>query len=283
MEFPLPKLRESYSMQKITVIKSRENPRLINARKVRDGKNPDSIYVEGTRVCEEALRSGVMVTECFYSPYLTTSERGKTIIDTVISRGIIVIELSESLFRSVANTANSQGIIFLCNRPANGADLVAGSLKRSELKLCIFLYKVNDPANVGAIFRSAEAAGVAGIITSKGSADVFSAKSVRAAMGANLRLSVWEKADIEDVRNFTVDNGLQIVAADGGRPGVIHTNIAWKSPTLLMLGGEANGLDDKSREIADAFAFIPMKNGVESLNLAVAAGILMFEAARQNS
>ena len=146
----------------------------------------------------------------------------------------------------------------------------------------MFLNEVNDPSNLGAVFRTADAAGVAGIVVSKGSADVFSPKALRAAMGASLRIPLWENADFVDVILWSRTNGLRTTAADIGGE-IEYTQIDWKLPRMVVFGSEAHGLSREALEIIDETMMISMQNGVESLNLAVSAGIILFEAVRQKS
>ena len=146
--------------------------------------------------------------------------------------------------------------------------------------MVIFLSEINNPSNLGAIFRTAEAAGAAGIIISPDSADVFSTKAIRSAMGANLRLPACENVAIEEVLAWAAKKNLVPTAADISG-GVSYTQIDWKVPRLLIFGSEAHGLNDAERDSIEEVINIPMENGVESLNLAVACGIVLFEAKRQ--
>ena len=262
-------------MRQTDKITSRDNARLVHVRKVRDGKAGDEIFLEGLRLVEEALRSHVEVKECFFTPRMAESDRAKKILERISASNIPTHEISEALFNSIADTKTSQGIALIAARPATGHDHL-----KAEDGLFIYLHQVNDPSNLGAVFRTAEAAGVNGVILSSGSADAFSTKGLRAAMGSNLRVPVWEKAESVEVLKWARENRLQTVAADISG-NVLHTKVDWKRPTLLMFGSEAHGLDEAVLSDVDVAFKIAMKNGVESLNLAVSAGIVLFEAVRQ--
>jgi TrmH family RNA methyltransferase len=144
----------------------------------------------------------------------------------------------------------------------------------------VLLHEINNPANLGAILRTAEAAGVAGIIISQNSADVFSPKSVRASMGACLRLNLWTNAGFEEVLSWSRENNLISTAADiNARES--YTEIDLSKPRLLIFGSEARGLSAEDFGEIDEQLVIPMENGVESLNLAVSCAVVLFEAKRQ--
>lgn len=257
-------------------ITSRDNSRLSHARKVRDGKISGEIFLEGLRLVEEALRSDVTLKECFYTERFAESLRASDVLDRISSAGVPAHQISESLFDSIADTKTSQGIAVTAARPETGR----GQMPDVENGLFIYLSEVNDPANLGAVFRTAEAAGVDGLILSSGSADTFSPKALRASMGSNLRIPVWEKTEFQSVLGFVREKGLRTVAADlSGTIG--HPDIDWREASLIVFGSEAHGLTEEVLREMNAIFQIPMKNGVESLNLAVSAGIVLFEAVRQ--
>ena len=263
-------------MPKIEQITSRENRRLVAARKVRDGRTDDLIFIEGKRLAAEAIRSKLEIVECFVAENFSDTELAKEICDTTYA----VFELDTKLFESISDTVQSQGIILIAKRPVfdqNAFDLAVGS---ARLPVVLFLKEINNPSNLGAILRTAEAAGVTAVITSKSSADVFSPKALRAAMGAGFRLSIWQNADFYDVLKWAGEKGMQTVAADisGDRS---YLELDWRKPSLLIFGSEAHGLSEAELGNVDTKIVIPMENAVESLNIAVSAGIVLFEAKRQ--
>ncbi len=263
-------------MSEIERITSRNNKRLVNARNVRDGKGPTSIFVEGRRLVTEALRSDLKITECFVSDILKDEE----LVDAVRSRIDNVTHLSTTLFSTIADTDNSQGILILADRPPTGRFLIEESLNATSTSLVIFLKEINNPSNLGAIVRSAEAAGVAGIIVSPKSADPFSAKASRSSMGSVFRMPIWEGVSFEEALDWAQVRNLIPTVAD---ISAVHsyTEISWTSPRLLIFGSEAHGIGDDELKKVEQKIKIPMQNGVESLNLAVSAAVLMFEANRQ--
>src|SRR5438445_4763561 len=193
-----------------------------------------------------------------------------------------IAQIPEKVFTTIADTQQPQGIILIANRPKTSAETIKHGRGSASLPLAIFLHEINNPSNIGAIMRTTEAAGVSGVIVSKNSADVYSPKALRAAMGASFRLLVWENADFAEVLTWANEENLTTTAADTTAP-ISYTEIDWKKPRLLVFGSEAHGLGDKKLAKMKEKINIPMENGVESLNLAVSAGIILFEAKRNLS
>lgn len=255
-------------------IKSRDNARVSHARKVREGKVADEIFIEGLRLTEEAIRSNIEPKEVFFTDRFAAADRGSSILERLSATNAGVHYVTENVLDSLSDTKTSQGIVLTAARPRTGKDYLDAK------GLLVYLHEIADPSNVGAVFRTAEAAGAAGVILSKGSADVFSPKALRSAMGANLRVPIWEKVEWSECVAWARSHGLQLAAADVGGE-VPHTSVDWTRPTMLVLGSEAHGLSHEMLASVDTAFRIPMKNNVESLNLAVSAGIVLFEAVRQ--
>lgn len=271
-------------MKEIGKITSRDNQSLKLARKVRDNKVDDLIFIEGVRLVEEALISDLLLHECFVSAEFAKSQRRMELLNALVKTdGIQLFEVPDSIFQTLADTNHSQGVILIAKRPQNGQSLIEERLKKGDgLPIVIFLYEINDPSNVGAVMRTAEAAGAEGVIISSNSSDAFSSKALRVAMGAAFRLAIWHSVDIENVLLWAREHDLRATAADTHAEKA-YINIDWKTPRLLVLGSEAHGLSRSVLEKIDETINIPMENNVESLNLAVSCGVILFEAKRQNS
>src|SRR4029079_19478157 len=269
----------SRQMNKIT---SRDNPKLKHARRVRDGKAADEIFVEGVRLAEEALSSDTVINSVLISSNFGKNTRDAQLVRALENRGSALYEVDERLLRSIADTKNSQGVLLLCRRPATSFSRFEQRDPKRARGLTIFLSRVNNPANLGAILRTAEAAGVSGVIVSRNSTDAFSPRSLRASMGSALRLSIWEDAAFDDVTGWAREHGLITTAADIGAD-LDYAAIDWNRLRLLVFGSEAEGLSSSELAEIDEQIRIPMENGVESLNLAVSCGVILFEAKRQRS
>lgn len=257
---------------------SRDNRRLKEARRVRDGRQRDKIFVEGVRLLKEAVRSDLVMDCLFVSS--DGRVRAADLIDA--ARAHEIYELGDSAFQSISDTVTSQGILGLAERPPSGRAAIEKRLSTAAVPLVIFLLNTNNPSNLGAIIRTAEAAGAAGVIVSSSSADPFSPKALRSAMGSSFRFPIWQDAEFEGAVEWAADNGLRTVATEAAAPG-LYTEIDWKQPCMLLMGSEAHGLSNAEARRVDVRVSIPMENSVESLNLAVACGVILFEARRQNA
>jgi RNA methyltransferase, TrmH family len=261
-------------MPEIKRITSRENRRLVYARKVRDGHEPSEIFIEGRRLAAEALRSDISIRECFIAEDLSDT----ALRDSVIDNGIEVTELPSSLFRSITATEHPQGIVLLAERPLTS--FTNFDPEKDSVPIFVFLHEINNPSNLGAILRSVEASGAGGVFISRRSADVFSPKALRASMGSAFRVKIVENAELDEILENARAAGFECLAADN-RAEIEYFNIDWKRPHLLVFGSEAHGLDEQELRSIGGGIRIPMEPSAESLNLAVAAGIVLFEARRQ--
>ena len=265
-------------------IASRDNARLKLARKVRDGKVDDLIFIEGLRLAEEAVRSNLGIEFCVVTPDFGNEDREAKLIRLLSEASVEILEAECRTFEPLAETRSPQGIILICDRPSTNRATFWGRIdvRQSELTAIAMLYEVNNPSNLGAVLRTAEAAGVEGLIVSKGSTDVFSPKSLRASMGSAFRLPIWSNADLDEVFEFAQSGGysLTAVALDADSE---YSEINWKTPRLLVFGSEAHGLPAEVLKQMDERISIPMNGEVESLNLAVAAGVILFESRRRVS
>ena len=258
-------------------ITSRDNRRLVRARWIRDGKDAARLFVEGRRLAIETLRSKLDIEECF----LVQGFGDEGLIEALASRTPYIAELPERLFGSIADTNQPQGLVLIAKRPVGSLVEIESRLSSAISPVVVFLKEINNPSNLGAILRTVEAAGAVGVIVSTKSADVFSPKALRSAMGASFRVPIWQDVKFEEVLRWAELPGLTTTAADvSGRQ--IYDQIDWKIPRLLIFGSEAHGLDAAELGRIKDVIQIPMANGVESLNLAVSAGIILFEAKRQH-
>jgi TrmH family RNA methyltransferase len=262
-------------MQEITKITSRDNARLVRARKVRDGRADELIFIEGKRLVSEALKSDLVLLECFVADTFDQAE----LREAIERSGAAVAELPERLMGTISDTANPQGIALLAERPVTKSAPFTDR-NQGALPIYIYLKEVNNPSNLGAIVRTAEAAGAQGILLSPRSADPYSAKALRASMGSAFRLPIWENIGFGDAVTAAKQHSFQ-VAATGISAADEYLEADLARPTLLVMGSEAHGLSEEDLSMADLRIRIDLAREVESLNLAVAAGVVIFEMKRQ--
>jgi TrmH family RNA methyltransferase len=264
------------------IITSRDNALVKHARAVRDGKDARQIFVEGLRLCEEASQAlGVdEIGDVICTERITQDNRGaKLLADLKISRRRIAIT-SEQVFASLSDTKTPQGIVLLVARPDTRRNrLVIGA---GEIPLIVVLHRINNPANAGAILRTAEAAGASAAILTEGTSDIFSPKALRGAMGSSFRLPLWTGVSFEDALAWCQQQGVSTICADL-RARHLHTEIDWTQPSALIVGAESSGLTREEITEANQALRIPMRSPVESLNVGAAAAIVLYEAARQRA
>ena len=264
----------------IRTITSRDNALLRLARAVREGKDTEYIFVEGLRLCEEALRSALEIEAVIVSEELLRKERASVTIAELDQAANRTASVSEKLLESISYTKTPQGIVVLARRPDSSEKRLEAAVDNNSL--LVVLHQINNPVNVGAILRTAEAAGANGVITTRNTSDPFSPKSLRGAMGSAFRLPVWTGPTYEKMIEWCRKRKIATVCADA-EASLIHTEFDWTQATALVLGPESTGLMDAETKSASQVVSIPMQGAVESLNVSVAAGILLFEAARQRA
>jgi len=259
-------------------ITSRDNSLLRRVRAVRDGKIDELIFVEGLRLCEEALSSGLKIDAAIYSEELARKDRAASLISELSNVANKTATVSEKLLASISYTRTPQGIIVLSSRPA--IEQTQFKTQQPVAPLLVIMHGINNPVNVGAILRTAEAAGATGAITTANTSNPFSPKALRGAMGSAFRLPIWMGPNYSDVVTWCDETGIRTICAalDGQET---HTEVNWRGPCALILGPESSGLSSAELAGANQVVRVPMRGAVESLNVAVAAGVLLYEAARQ--
>lgn len=260
------------------IITSRDNSLLRHTRGVRDGRIADVIYVEGMRLCEEALTSGLSIQAVIFSDEIARKEKAAELIaklSTVCDRLVCV---SEALLNYVSYSKTSQGILLLAVRPQTSQ----GHFTQKQLgtPLLVVMHRITNPVNVGAILRTSEATGASGAVATDDATDPFSPKALRGAMGAAFRLPIWYRPTYQQVLDWCKQRGVKTVCAALNAPNN-YMGFDWTGPCALILGPETSGLSQEEVAAADEAVRIPMREPVESLNVSVAAGVLLYEAARQ--
>ncbi|MEO6593963.1 MAG: RNA methyltransferase [Planctomycetota bacterium] len=254
-------------------ISSGKNPAIQRFRDAAVGALEGVMLAEGVRLVGEALDAGLPVLEAAVSPRLGDAALRERLQQAAQSW----IECSDEVLARMSALETPQGVAVLLGRPVvNEQDLVRGGVA----PLVVVAAGVRDPGNLGSLLRTAEAAGATGCLTMKGGADPFRDKALRGSMGSIFRLPVLHGLDVAGVIDFAKRHRLQIVVADGGGDRA-HTQVDLRKPMLLVVGAEAAGVPAELQRAADARVRIPLRQPVDSLNVAVAAGVLLFEAQRQ--
>lgn len=230
--------------------------------------------LEGARLVAEAVRSGVGIEAILAS---ASAERALASLLAELDRPTLILRTTDKLFESVAGTETPQGIAALV-KPRQFAfdDLLHG------VPLVVVLASVQDPGNVGTILRSAEALGATGVIAGRGTAHPLAPKAMRASAGSALRLPIVSGVAVPVALAQLRVSGVKVVAATSSNgPAALPDALDFRAPVALLIGNEGGGLPAEIERSADALVRIPLAEPVDSLNAAVAASLLLYEAARQ--
>ena len=256
------------------LIRSRGNPLVKRLRALKQQGAGEVLLVEGPRLLAEAMAAGVTLVEAAASPRLLRRPGGRDLLSALEARCPVRL-LDDDLLDSLAEVEASQGLLALARRPVfDEARLLAGR------PLVLVAVGVQDPGNVGALLRTAEAAGATGAYLTGGSADPFAWKALRGSMGSAFRLPHFRVRATGAVVERLRAAGLRLVGT-GASAALAYDQADLRGPLALFLGSEGSGLPDEVQRALDARVTVPMAPDVESLNVAVAAGVLLFEAARQ--
>ncbi len=269
-------------MKRIT---SQDNPVWKQIKKLqrKKGRDAEDCYlIEGFHLIEEALNTNVKLQTVLIRETLL-EENGETLSDLLASiedQGTKVFVAPDDSFDRVADTETPQGILSIVKRRNYTPDSFFTENSRRENGNIIVLDRLQDPGNVGTILRTADAAGFLGALVIKGTADVFGPKVVRAASGSLFRLPLLFADSAEEALSLLSRFGKQTAATTPyGSKDYYECNIAQN--TAIIIGNEGAGVSDTLLEKTDYRLKIPMDPSVESLNAAVAAGILIYESIRQ--
>lgn len=259
-------------------IASRHNPIVKRFREVaRAGSSAGAMLLDGEHLLEEALAAGVPIEAAAFADGPGRTAPGG-LATRAANAGARTLMVTDQVLAAMSPVKNPSGVVALAGiRRADGAAMLVG-----PAVLLLLLHEVQDPGNVGAVIRVAEACGVTGVVTSEGSADPFGWKALRGAMGSTFRLPILERQPLPEVLAQARASGIRVFATvpRGGTP---LPKADLRGPSALLLGGEGPGLPETLAGAADERLTIPMRPPVESLNVATAAALVVYEAARQRS
>ena len=243
----------------MTIITSKANSVVKNAKKLHQKKYRRSAYlIEGWHLFEEAVQAGVTIEKIF----ALESCRDQ------LAAFPQAVWVSEEILRDLADTQTPQGIVAVIQKEEVGLpDFHQGKF--------LFLEDVQDPGNVGTMIRTADAAGFTGVIVSDKSADIYSLKTLRSMQGSHFHLPIYRLPVATFIEEAKKSN-LPILATTLSRDSKDYRELSSLENFVLVMGNEGQGISSVMAESADQLVHIGMKGRAESLNVAVAAGILMF-------
>jgi TrmH family RNA methyltransferase len=262
----------------MTRVTSRRDPIVTTCRDI-VGRRTESrglMLLDGAHLVSEALALGLRLRQVAFTARARASKEGTRLAAALADRSVSVLEVTDSVMDAMSPVSSPSGVVAIADRPTAS---LAGALEHPP-QLLVAVVDVQEPGNIGAIVRAAEACWVTGVVCCGSSADPFGAKALRGSMGSALRLPVASGVAAADAIAAIKARGLRLVAtvpSGGVRPDALDL----RRPTALLFGGEGPGLAAEALAAADAAVSIPMRAPVESLNVAVAVALLTCEAARQ--
>jgi TrmH family RNA methyltransferase len=237
-------------------------------------KEQKRIPLEGARLCSDAAASGLKTVSLLYTE--ETQEKYSPYLSIIRKTSPDEFLISPSVAQALSDTKNPQGVFSVCERPIERDKLPSAASGRHLL----MLENIQDPANLGAMLRTAEAVGIKGVVLTGECCDVFSPKALRAGMGAAFRLPVFILKNAPETINRLNKAGFQTLAAVPDSTAIPITKLDFSVPAVAVIGNEGNGLTQETILACSERVTIPMQGRAESLNAAASAAIIMWEMMR---
>ena len=253
------------------IIESKDNTLFKNTKKLKERRyrtKENKYIIEGFRLVQEAFKAQCNIE------YLIVNEHGKDKINDYLEEyldNIKIYQLKDELFSQVVSTENPQGIIAVVN--------INNSANNIDGDFYLLCDKVQDPGNLGTIIRTAHAAGVNGIILTKGTVDIYNDKTIRSTMGSIFYVPIIYDNDLSFLMNLKSEGFSLVATSLEESRNFFDEDLSGK--VILSVGNEGNGISNEIFDLADKKVKIPMPGGAESLNVGVATSIILFEKVRQ--
>lgn len=234
-------------------------------------RTKDKVFiVEGLRAVEEIPK------EWPVDQYIVAESFADTAQNIITRNNTLVLYVSDSVFAGISDTRTPQGIMAVVSQPNHSMDQVMAQ----DQGFFIIADEIQDPGNLGTLLRTAHGAGAHGLFLSKGCVDIYNPKTIRATMGSIFHIPLFIDMDIEWLieRLMTHNTNLYATALEESK---MLYDYDYTKKTGIIIGNEANGISEKTKEMVSNFIKIPMPGNAESLNASIAAGICMFEVVRQ--
>jgi TrmH family RNA methyltransferase len=249
--------------------------RNLRKRKVRSAER--CFIVEGINFVEEALRSQIQIEYLLCTDRLIEREKGKMLLEEMRRLEVPLFLVSEKIFEDLAQTDTPQGVLAVGVQKKWPVEQL-----RQSRGLMLALDRLQDPGNLGTILRTSDAVGVQAIFLSEGTVDVYNSKVLRSTMGSVFRVPTAADQSLLDVIRGMKERGVLVVAADAHAATDYFRAPLKVESLLLVIGNEGQGIQPELLELADQRVTIPLRQGVESLNAAVATALVLYEIYRQN-
>ncbi len=259
-------------------ISSLVNPYIKKTRSLRQTKYRHRyrlFLVEGIRLIKEAVDLGAPVETILYCPELLRSDLAYDTIESARVRNIPCRQVTRKVFESISLREGPQGILAIVQE----YEIPLEAIQTTPNALILIAHEIQDPGNLGTILRTADATNATVIVTGN-STDWYDPKAVRASMGSLFAVTRVRSSPVKSVLEWCQKHGIQVIATSA-HAAVSYLTLDYCGPTAFLVGNEATGLSRSLLELTSLTAKIPMYGRADSLNVAVATGLLLFEAQRQ--
>jgi len=260
-------------MKRVT---SRQNPLVARCRAIASGDDRSQVLLDGPHLVAEALDAGFDIRQLIVVSGALDRADLAALVTRAGNSGIDTTSVTPAVMAAISPVRTPSGVVAIATRPQHTASEVYGAHAPFVVVAC----DIQDPGNLGAIVRVAEAAGASGVVAAGASADPYGWKALRGSMGSALRLPVLVRQEIGDAIAEARQQRCRLVATTP-RDGTPLFEADLAGPVAVLIGGEGSGLPPSVLELADVRASIPMEAPVESLNAATTAAVLVYEALRQ--
>ncbi|MGL5615546.1 MAG: TrmH family RNA methyltransferase [Sarcina sp.] len=251
-------------------IESKNNNLFKETKKLKEKKHREKagkFLIEGLRFVDEAIKSEAEIEKVFFTE--SFKEKHEDFLEEISSVEQII--LSEPLLKELSFTEKPQGVIALVAIPNKAI---------KDKDIIVLVDKVQDPGNLGTIIRTAHAVDAAAVIITKGTVDVYNDKTLRSTMGSIFKMPIIEDNDLSLLKELKEDDFKLVVSSLQGENNFFEEDL--KGKIIIAVGNEGNGISEEVYNLADKKVKIPMPGEAESLNVAVATSVMLYEKIRQN-
>ena len=256
------------------IITSLRNPRIVALRKLdqrRQRRRQGRFAAEGLQALRMALEAGWQAQEVYHCPACFVGPAAADLLQQFVAGGARTIEVNEHVMHALSEREAPQGLVATLTLPRSGL----ADLQLPQHPLVLVLDRLRDPGNMGTLLRTADAVGAGAVLLLPPCVDPFDPKVLRASMGSLFNLPVITLDSLAPLASWLQQQGLPLLGADAAR-GRPWTELDWQGGAALALGNEAEGLDESLLTLCERLVALTVRGRAESLNVAVAGGVLMY-------
>ena len=263
---------------------------LLKLKTKKGRREKERFLIEGLKFCQELLNSSFEAELVLYTLRFSKFQDGKKLLDDFVKKGVEVISVKEDIIKKLSDTVTPQGIVGIVKMKKLSLSLDASAEKsllkntKSEgfIEFVLAIDSIKEPGNLGTMIRTADAAGVFCVLLSEGCVELYNPKVLRSTMGSVFHLPIFENMNLEKAILYLKKRGFKIFAADV-KEGKLYDQIDYLGKVCLIIGSEAQGISEKLLSLAFEKVKIPLYGKAESLNAAVACGIILYQIAKKRA